>query len=199
LALGLAPGPSTITATQGSVSGATTLTVTTGTPPPPPPPSTETFTLFSSTTPPPAKIDAFGGSPLQLGLRFKADRDGHVSGVRFYKGPKNTGVHVGSLWTDAGALLAQATFTEETASGWQQVTFATPVAIKANTVYVVTYHSSGYYCYDAGYFSTPRDNPPLHPVNAGVGASLFQFGPSNTFPRSGAAGTNFWVDVVFTN
>ena len=54
---------------------------------------------------------------------------------------QNTGTHVGRLWSSAGQLLAQATFTNETASGWQQVSFATPVAIKANTVYVVSYHA----------------------------------------------------------
>ena len=36
-------------------------------------------------------------------------------------------------------LLATATFTSETATGWQQVTFANPVAIAADTVYVAAY------------------------------------------------------------
>ena len=38
--------------------------------------------------------------------------------------------------------LASATFTGETASGWQTVTFSSPVAIAANTVYVVSYHTN---------------------------------------------------------
>jgi hypothetical protein len=134
-----------------------------------------------------------------MGLRFTADRDGHVTGVRFYKGPKNTGEHVGTLWTDAGGLLAQATFTGETSSGWQQVTFAAPIAVKANTVYVVSYHSSGFFSYDAGYFNTRRDNPPLHPASGGVGATVFQYSAGSVFPQGGAAGANFWVDVVFTD
>jgi hypothetical protein len=46
---------------------------------------------------------------------------------------------VGRLWSSTGQLLAQATFTSESASGWQQVSFATPVAIQANTTYVVPY------------------------------------------------------------
>ena len=37
----------------------------------------------------------------------------------------------------AGTLLAQATFTNETASGWQPVSFSQPVTILPNTTYVV--------------------------------------------------------------
>ncbi len=40
-----------------------------------------------------------------------------MTGVRFYKSAANTGTHIGSLWSASGQLLAQATFTNETASG----------------------------------------------------------------------------------
>ena len=62
--------------------------------------------------------------------------NGYITGIRFYKGSGNTGTHVGHLWTSTGTLLATATFSNETASGWQQVNFATPVAITAGTTYV---------------------------------------------------------------
>ena len=62
-----------------------------------------------------------------------------MTGVRFYKASTNTGTHIGSLWTSSGTLLASATFANETASGWQQVNFSTPVAISANTTYVAAY------------------------------------------------------------
>ena len=65
------------------------------------------------------------------GVRFRAEVDGLITGVRFYKSTTNTGTHVGHLWTRTGQLLATATFTNETASGWQQVSFATPVAVTA--------------------------------------------------------------------
>ena len=45
---------------------------------------------------------------------------GTVTGIRFYKSSTNTGTHVGNLWTADRQLLAPATFTGETASGWQQ-------------------------------------------------------------------------------
>ncbi len=46
-------------------------------------------------------------------------QNGTVTGIRFYKAAANTGTHVGSLWERSGKLLAQGTFTNETASGWQ--------------------------------------------------------------------------------
>ena len=62
--------------------------------------------------------------------------------------------HVGHLWSSTGTLLATATFTGETASGWQQVSFSTPVAIAANTVYIVSFSTGGgYFGITNGYFS----------------------------------------------
>src|SRR5207248_2555269 len=81
------------------------------------------------------------GSSTELGVKFRSDLAGTITGIRFYKGSTNTGTHVGELFSLAGALLASATFTNETASGWQQVTFATPVTIQANTTYVAAYPS----------------------------------------------------------
>ena len=79
---------------------------------------------------------------------------GSSPAVRFYKGANNTGTHVGNLWTSGGALLATATFTGETASGWQQVSFATPVQVTANTVYVASYFApNGRYAGDNNYFA----------------------------------------------
>ena len=49
--------------------------------------------------------------------------------LRFYKSAANIGSHVGNLWSTAGTLLATVTFSGETASGWQQANFRTPVLI----------------------------------------------------------------------
>ena len=55
----------------------------------------------------PAVVDGGDTSPVEVGVRFKADLDGTVTGVRFYKATANTGTHVGNLWTANGTLLAQ--------------------------------------------------------------------------------------------
>ena len=61
-----------------------------------------------------------------------------------------------------GTLLASATFSGETASGWQEVQFATPVAITANTTYVASYYTpSGFYSVTRPYFTSQVSSPPL--------------------------------------
>jgi hypothetical protein len=74
----------------------------------------------------PATITGSAAPSAELGVKFSSDVAGTVSGVRFYKAAANTGTHVGSLWNAAGSLLAQANFSDETASGWQQVKFSNP-------------------------------------------------------------------------
>jgi Domain of unknown function (DUF4082) len=64
----------------------------------------------------------------------------------------NTGTHLAHLWSPAGALLAEAAFVNETASGWQEVALPTPVQIAANTIYVASYHA------DSGYFAFDQDS-----------------------------------------
>ncbi|MFO0891121.1 MAG: DUF4082 domain-containing protein [Isosphaeraceae bacterium] len=141
-------------------------------------------------------------SAVELGVKFRSDVAGTITGIRFYKGPGNTGTHVGRLWDSGGNLLATATFSGETASGWQQVSFATPVAIAANTVYVASYHApSGGYSYDPRYFAIAGvDSGPLHALADGVsgGNGLYAYGPSGTFPTGSYNSTNYWVDVVFS-
>jgi hypothetical protein len=115
-----------------------------------------------------------------------------VTGVRLYKGSRNTGPHTGSLWSATGQLLATATFVNETASGWQTVTFSQPVAITVGATYVVSYSSTvGYYSVNSGAFSSGLDRPPLHVPASGGG---YRYGSG--FPNSQTT-TNFWVDVLF--
>src|SRR5262249_1401721 len=90
----------------------------------------------------PSTSAASDSSAVELGVRFRADQSGLVSGIRFYKATTNAGPHIGSLWTNSGTLLASATFANETASGWQQVNFSTPVSINSNTTYVASYHTN---------------------------------------------------------
>ncbi|AGA31260.1 DUF4082 domain-containing protein [Singulisphaera acidiphila] len=139
---------------------------------------------------------------VELGLKFTSDVAGTINGVRFYKGPSNTGTHVAHLWTSTGTLLASATFTNESASGWQQVSFSTPVSIAANTTYIVSYFAPvGEYAANSNYFSSSGfDNAPLHaPSNAaGGGNGVYLYGSSGGFPTSTYNGTNYWVDPLFT-
>ena len=75
-------------------------------------------------------------------MKFRSDEDGYITALRFYKQPNNTGTHVGHLWSGTGQLLAAATFTNETASGWQQAELPNPVPVTKDTTYVTSYHAS---------------------------------------------------------
>ncbi|WP_395816012.1 DUF4082 domain-containing protein [Archangium minus] len=139
------------------------------------------------------------GEAVELGVRFRSDAPGRVMGVRFYKGPGNTGTHTGSLWTASGSRLAQVTFTNETASGWQEARFATPVTISANTTYVVSYHAPmGHYAVTEPGFTSAVASPPLHAPADGDGGNngLYHYGASD-FPTGSYRASNYWVDVVF--
>ncbi len=138
---------------------------------------------------------------IELGVKFSADVTGTISGVRFYKSATNTGIHVGSLWTANGQLLAQAQFAGESASGWQQVNFSNPVNVTAGTHYVVSYHANvGHYAGDGYYFfNTGFDNPPLHALKNGVdgGNGVYIYSANSAFPTQTFKATNYWVDAVF--
>ena len=150
----------------------------------------------------PTNTQANDPSAVELGVQFQSDTAGFISGIRFYKGPSNTGAHVGNLWTGSGALLATATFSGESPSGWQQVSFNSPVAIAAGTTYVASYHTTvGDYAFDSAYFSaTGFDNPPLHALSNAVagGDGVYVYSATSAFPTQTFNSTNYWVDVVFT-
>jgi hypothetical protein len=121
------------------------------------PAASSTESLFGSDFTP-AIASVADPNPVELGFKFLASSDGEIAGIRFYKSAQDVGSHVADLWTADGTLLAMATFTNETASGWQQVEFASPIAINANTIYIASYHSSGNYAADPGFFSNTVTN-----------------------------------------
>src|SRR5207247_6282129 len=134
-----------------------------------------------------------------LGVVFRSDASGYVTGIRFYKASTNTGTHIGTLWSSTGTALASATFTGETASGWQQVSFATPVAVTAGTTYVASYLApAGHYSFTANAFGAAVDNPPLHALaNSTTPNGLYLYSSTNAFPTNSFNATNYFVDVTF--
>ena len=100
--------------------------------------NTPTVSLFSSSNTPAVLSDS-DTAQVNLGVRFTSSSAGTITGIKYYKGANDTGTHTGSLWSSTGTLLATATFTNETASGWQTVTFSNPVSITTGTTYVASY------------------------------------------------------------
>ncbi|MCC6237807.1 MAG: Ig-like domain-containing protein [Dehalococcoidia bacterium] len=158
-------------------------------------------TIWSSSAVPAVAAATNDPGPVVLGVRFRPDTNGFITGIRFYKGATNTGTHTGKLWTSAGAELGVVTFTGETSSGWQQATFASPIAVTANTTYIASYLApNGNYAYDYDYFFASVDNAPLHaPASTFAEPNgVYLDGAAHGFPTSVWRASNYWVDVVFT-
>jgi hypothetical protein len=111
-------------------------------------------------------------------------------------------MHVGSLWTSAGTLLGRVNFTNESASGWQEADFSSPIPVTAGNGYVVSYFApNGGYAYTSAAFANAGvDSPPLHAPQSSVsnGNGVYSYSGSSAFPASSYNATNYWVDVVFT-
>jgi hypothetical protein len=171
----------------GTATGLVTLTV-----------SVPTSSLFAANSTP-GTITSNDPSSAELGVKFQTTSPGKVIGVRFYKGPQNTGAHIGNLWTSSGALLATVNFTSETASGWQQANFSAPVTLATGTTYVVSYHTSGFYSADGNYFANALTSGPLTALSSASsnGNGVYAYGSTSVFPTNNYNAANYWVDVAF--
>ncbi len=164
-----------------------------------PPPAVCPCNIFGNVTP---SFISNDNQAVELGVKFRANVAGYITGVRFYKSAQNTGTHVGRLWSaTGGSPLAVATFTGETASGWQEVTFSSPVAINANTTYIASYHTTiGRYAYAENFFQSGGifNNPLLALQNGTDGANgVYKYGAGGIFPNDTYNSSNYYVDVIF--
>jgi hypothetical protein len=140
------------------------------------------------------------GSDLELGFKFKAQIDGYITGVRFYKQGAMSGTHVGHLWETDGTPLATATFDSESGSGWQDVTFSSPVPVTADTLYVASVSMpDGRYIATPNYFTTDRTNYPLvAPSSANAGGNGVFTTNAGDFPSTNSGNSaSYWIDVDF--
>ncbi|HEY7201219.1 MAG TPA: DUF4082 domain-containing protein [Candidatus Dormibacteraeota bacterium] len=141
------------------------------------------------------------GQPVEVGVRFASDVAGAITGIRFYRGSGNDGTHVGHLWTGDGQLLGTVTFTSESAGGWQEARFASPIAVAAGTDYVASYHT------DAGHYAETDDglrdflssgSLQVVPRTPALGSrGFYAYGASGTFPDQGFHSDNYWVTPLF--
>ncbi len=155
-------------------------------------------TIFDFSTP--TTLDSGDSKSTELGVKFSSELAGYVTGIRFYKATANTGTHVGSLWSANGTLLASATFTSETETGWQQVNFSSPVAINPKTTYVAGYMApKGHYSdTPSGFASSSVSNAPLQALaNTSSANGVYAYSSASAFPTSTYKATNYWVDVDF--
>lgn len=153
------------------------------------PPVPVNFSMWSLTTTPAASET---DSAVTLGVQFKVSETGHqLVSVRYFKHAQSTTPSVVGVWNSSGNLLTSVTATNETSSGWQTVTLATPIDLVANQIYTMGYKSNGGYFYESG-FAWPVVNGVLSYT-----AGLYTYGSSLARPTSVWNDTNYWIDGVF--
>jgi hypothetical protein len=90
--------------------------------------------------------------------------------------------------------LAQVTFQNESASGWQQQALSTPLTIAANTQYVVSVNTgNGYYVATNNGMASQIANGNLQSVVGNNGV----YGAVGVMPTSSYQNSNYFRDVVF--
>ncbi len=150
----------------------------------------------------PASVGNNDGVPIDYGVKFRTDVDGRSQGSASTRARATTAPTPGICGTPPASSLASMTFTDETASGWQQVDLCSPVAITAGTTYISSiFSSAGFYPDRQAYFAGHGvDNPPLHALADGVDGmnAVFHEG-SDAFPDQSFNASNYWADVVFSN
>jgi hypothetical protein len=156
-------------------------------------------TLFGAARP--AEPDGGEPGPTEVGVRFFSQIDGYVTGIRFYKGPANVGVHTGSLWSSDGVRLAHGEFVDESAEGWQVLEFDAEVPVSAGTTYIASYFAPvGRHAVtpDFFYFHDHTAWPLVAEATSadrGTCNGLRRDGAG--FPTDAASAANYYVDPVF--
>jgi hypothetical protein len=157
-----------------------------------------TISIFGNAVPA-NPIEADSGA-VTLGVKFWSTQPGTVSGIRFYRGDANESGYTVMLYTAAGSLLAQATTSQDTCTVpcWEQVNFAAPVSISANTTYVAAYYTSnGYYAEDYYGLTNGATNGPLVAPASGVSGGNGVYVYARSFPTSSWEDSNYYVDIGF--
>lgn len=86
----------------------------------------------------------------ELGVRVAVHRPGRIRAVRYFRPAEETGRHVGRVWDEAGRLLAEVEFREESASGWQSAHLAQPLPVAAGHYVVSVNCNRRYACAPGG-------------------------------------------------
>ena len=146
----------------------------------------------------PANPNEPDSSAVELGVKFRTDVAGSITGIRFYKSSQNTGTHVGRLWSASGTLLRSATFSGETAERMAAGELPEPGAPWPRTrpTSRPTERPTATTPTTSGAFSGAGvDSPPLHALRSGVDGPNGVWGDLGTFPTNDFADSNYWVDV----
>ena len=135
--------------------------------------------------------DGIDANALNLGVRMTATQAVTITRIRFYKLAESNGTHTAHVWAASGSLVASQAFTGETASGWQEVTLSSPVAIASGAEFTVGYFTSAGH-YPRGSFNVPTGSP-----FSGVNGAYEYSAVDGAYPPNNQ-GTNYGIDFDYT-
>ncbi|WP_086735897.1 DUF4082 domain-containing protein [Erythrobacter colymbi] len=135
------------------------------------------------------------GASYELGLRFVPQRDGMITGFRYWNSPNDTGTHRATLWSSTGEQLLTTEFAAETGEGWKALRLATPFAVTAGQTYVLSVNANGFFPITYNVFNNdPVTSTWLAAPNDGQNGL---YGDVGQFPTSTYAASNYFRDVIF--
>ncbi len=146
--------------------------------------------IFTTETPTRAETDG----PYEMGIQFTVSQNAKLEYIRYYRSANETGAHVGHLWNSTtNALIATATFENETAVGWQYAKLLTDVFLEPGITYVASVNSnSEYSASDANALNASVTNGVLTTIPIVNGL----YGNPNNIPNNTYQSTNYFRDVL---
>jgi|GEM_PF-5581638 len=147
---------------------------------------------YDVTTAPGTGSNSADTTAVTIGTKFQVARPTDVTNVTFYRTVADASGYSVGLWDDSGTLLASGTVgSGGSVPAWQTVALSSPVAIAANTTYVAGYFVNGgrYHYLNHAYDNAASDRLVSTPVGAGV----YSYGGSMSFPTSTYDNTSYYV------
>jgi hypothetical protein len=159
------------------------------------------FSLFAASLAPvsthnPVQDGRAGKGPFsyEMGVKVQVLSALQLTAIRFYKDAAETGTHIGRVWSSSGQVLGQTTFTGESASGWQQQSLGTPLALQPGQVYVVSVGLNAFFDLTQLGLQAQITSGALQSVADGKNGV---FGSAaGVFPTSTYKSSNYFVDLV---
>ncbi|THF77128.1 DUF4082 domain-containing protein [Cohnella fermenti] len=153
-------------------------------------------TIFTSETPTGYDNDA----QYELGTKFYSVVDGYVTKARIYTNASEGGDHTVRIWDASGATVVAGPYTWSITAGtagWKEFTLPTPLAIGANTDYIVAVSTSTdqWYAASGHGFDNPIANGNLVTY---TGSGLFST-TLGAMPSSSYNNGNYFRDIVFVS
>lgn len=173
--------------------------------PHPRPPAVE-YSIWGTATEGTAAVDGSPGvTSIVVGTKFRADSAGSIVGIRWQRSSVGQPALEVALFSGTTNISGTRTITGQTASGWQRMDFASPVAIAANTIYTaatrynITSTTDIVYYSASAYFATARINGPLEAVANSVSSNgIYLYSTTMAAPTE-AFNESYFIDVVFIN